>query len=444
MRHLRSLLPLLAFVPCMVVFAAEPARPDLVGMVKGADGAPIAGATVMMDTARVKRGHSPLCPSCYADCAKSGRTDKEGRFRIASLDPDLVFTVLVTAPHHRPVQVEKVDPAKGEMQAALEPLDLAKLGRERYVQGRVLDDQGKPLTGAVISPRWFKTDKREGLGFQDVDSLAVSDNEGKFTITAKDPLEFVSLMVRSRGLAPRVEEKLKPGEKLRDISMDAGATITGRVVKDGKPVPLAQVGLVQDNRDATQFFGDQSIACDEQGRFTFYNVHGEQPYFVYGMMDSLKDKGALPARVIHPGKTGSTLDVGDLPVIQAYTLKGRVILPEGEKVPPGIKMMLGREDAWDHQLLELPADGRFTFTGLSAEIHWLSVTLNGWSFANENASLDLYNNQLVGRIQEDIPDLRVLMAKDGTPSARRQSFAELQKSQWSQDKLKEQPLRGVP
>lgn len=445
MRHVRSLFHLLALVSCGLVHAAETPRPDLTGVVKGPDGAPIAGATVMINTAAVKRGYSPLCPSCYADCAKSGRTDEDGRFRIASLDPELVFTVLVTAPHHRPVQVEKVDPAKGEMKATLEALDLVKLGSERYVQGRVLDAEGKPLMGAVVTSQWFKSDKQEGLGFDSVDDLAVSDDEGRFTLTAKDPLEYLSVIVRARGLAPQIVEKLKPKEEPREIRMDAGTTIAGRVVKDGKPVPRVQVGLVQENRQAGQFFGDESIACDDEGRFVFYNVRGDQPYFIYGMMDSLKSEGAMPARLIHPGKSGSTLEVGDLPVIPAYTVKGHVVLSEGERIPPGTQIMLSREDAWDHQQVELYANGSFEFTGVAAEIHSLNVTINGWKLANENTSLDLYNDySLVGMVSGDINQLRVQMAKVGTPSARRKTYAEIQKSGWDQNKAKQKPLRGMP
>jgi hypothetical protein len=78
-------------------------RPDLVGRVVSADDQPLAGAHVSIDSAAVRQGTSPLCPSFYSDCRKSAETDKQGRFRIASVDPELIFNVLVVAGAYPPV-----------------------------------------------------------------------------------------------------------------------------------------------------------------------------------------------------------------------------------------------------------------------------------------------------------------------------------------------------
>src|SRR5947208_7790262 len=76
---------------------AGPAKPDLRGTVTRADGAPLPGARVVLYTAAVKTGTSPMCPSCYADCAKHADSAADGAFRIESLDPQLRFRVLVVA-----------------------------------------------------------------------------------------------------------------------------------------------------------------------------------------------------------------------------------------------------------------------------------------------------------------------------------------------------------
>ena len=72
-------------------------KPDLAGRVLTAGDKPVAGAHVMIDSAAVRQGTSPLCPSCYADCRKRAETDQDGQFRIASVDPELLFNVLVVA-----------------------------------------------------------------------------------------------------------------------------------------------------------------------------------------------------------------------------------------------------------------------------------------------------------------------------------------------------------
>lgn len=62
------------------------ARPDLIGQV-AAHGGAIPNATIFIFTAGPKVGTSTFCPSCYADCRKSAKTDPQGDFKIESLDP---------------------------------------------------------------------------------------------------------------------------------------------------------------------------------------------------------------------------------------------------------------------------------------------------------------------------------------------------------------------
>ena len=102
-------------------------NPDLTGRVVTADAKPVAGAHVLIDSAAVRQGTSPLCPSCYADCRKSAVSDQDGRFRIASVDSELFFNVLVVADGYRSTIVKKTDPAKGPIDVVLSPLDVDKL-----------------------------------------------------------------------------------------------------------------------------------------------------------------------------------------------------------------------------------------------------------------------------------------------------------------------------
>jgi hypothetical protein len=65
-------------------------------------GEPLRDATAFIYTAAVRVGISPYCPSCYADCAKSAKTDDAGAFVIRSLDPELIFQVLVVREGYKP------------------------------------------------------------------------------------------------------------------------------------------------------------------------------------------------------------------------------------------------------------------------------------------------------------------------------------------------------
>jgi hypothetical protein len=126
--------PTLAATPPLATRANESqVRPDLVGGVKGAKGVP--RATIFISTAGPKVGTSTFCPSCYADCRKSAKTEAEGTFKIESLDPQLLFRILVVAPGYKPKFVSKVDPAKGPISIDLHSSRLRKSGMVVIIEG---------------------------------------------------------------------------------------------------------------------------------------------------------------------------------------------------------------------------------------------------------------------------------------------------------------------
>ena len=97
-RFAARLLVWLGVVCCAARLAAAEARPDLTGKVVFDDGAAVTNATVFIYTAGPKEGSAVVCPSCYADCGKKAKTDAQGAFKIASLNPTLRFRLLVLAP----------------------------------------------------------------------------------------------------------------------------------------------------------------------------------------------------------------------------------------------------------------------------------------------------------------------------------------------------------
>src|SRR5439155_11136875 len=105
-----------------LLLAADPAGPALRGTVADADGKPVAGARVDVATAAPKVGQGLFCTSCYRDCAKSTRTDADGRFEIGDLDPSLKFTVLVSAPGKNSYWTGLLDPRLEEPKVRLDTL----------------------------------------------------------------------------------------------------------------------------------------------------------------------------------------------------------------------------------------------------------------------------------------------------------------------------------
>ena len=278
----------LLLVP-IILLTAAPERPDLEGRIIAKGGGPVAGAHVMISTASVRQGTSPLCPSCYADCRKTPQTDMRGRFRIASLDPELLFNVLVVADGYQPTFTSKSDPAKGPIEVALSPFDVEKLDPNRVLRGVVLGPDGQPLAGAKIRAQGFSTEAFSGFSPDIFDPVAVSNLRGEFVLTSKSPIHYADLHVEGNGVAPRIFVARKPEANPQRIRMTAGATLTGRLLRDGKPVSGVAVGIAQTSRNADTFLGDMTIGTQPDGRFTFMNVFPDENYFAYGLMESFKD-----------------------------------------------------------------------------------------------------------------------------------------------------------
>lgn len=390
------------------LLAAE-SRPNLTGKVVLNDGTAVTNATVFIYTAGPKEGSAVVCPSCYADCGKKAKTDAQGAFKIVSLDPTLRFRLLVLAPGCESQYVEKTDPAEGEKQITLKRLDATKLKSPTRIAGLVLDADGDGLAGAVVSP--------EGVGFGSstqwggtdrfVDPLSVTDEQGRFWLYCTNGVDLIHAVVEGRGVAKRWVE-LKPG---RDhlVRMTSGVTVTGRIEKDGQPLRDVVVGLTTSERRCGENLRCDELAKDKDGLFLIPNVPPGREFVLYSKMDSMRGRGALPAKVFNSGQDGVEVNLGSLAVKPACVVAGRLVLSDGKPVPPKTRMFLGREQAWDHAEAEIGGDGRFEFKDVPAESVSLSVRVKGYKFSKRNPSLDWLNGGIVGHVTGDIPDLTLLM-----------------------------------
>jgi hypothetical protein len=352
----------------------------------------------------------------------------------------LLFRILVAAPGHRPQFATKVDPAKGPLAVKLTRQQLDGLGPNQKLVGRVVDPQGRPVEGAKVD---FDGIYYAGGGgafgaIQGVDPLAVTDAQGKFLLTSKQPFVGMSVMVSARGFASRRFSRLAGGQP-QDLRLTEGASVTGRLVCDGRAVPGVGVGLDGADRSAEHWIGDYSVATDDQGRFLFVNMPADTACYLYSVMsDAARAGGVLPSRRFATGADGATTDLGDLQVRPAYRVSGRVVLADGKPVPAGTRAMLGRADAWDTlPNVGLGANGSFTFTGVPPESVELSVRVPGYRFAAQNPSLDRLNGLgLLGRVTGNISNLVILLEPG--------QF----KPDWNRpynpnDQPRNQPLRGV-
>ncbi|WP_422929510.1 carboxypeptidase-like regulatory domain-containing protein [Singulisphaera sp. PoT] len=392
-----------------LAMVAGPGGSDLKGVVVSEAGTPIAGVDVFIATAAPRSGTSPLCPSCYADCAKRAKTDAAGAFEIKGLDPSLLFQVLFVAKGHKARYAQKVDPAAKALSVTLAKLDLSTVPTDRVIHGRILNPEGSPVVGATVEPSMFETEAFSGYSPDIFDPIAVTDASGEFWLTARSPIRTLAVKVEARGLARRIVPELKPG-RVASLSLLRGVQVSGRLVRDGKAVEGAVVGLVQVRRGMGEFVGTHEIATDSQGRFVLSNIAPQDDYYLYGKMASLNKDSALTCREIKVGRDGTSQDLGEINMQPAHSVAGRVVLSDGKPIPPGTRLMLSREEAWDWQSATLDPEGKFSIEGVPADEIHVNVRLKGYHLSPKNKTRDGNNpSTLSGFVEEDIRGLTILL-----------------------------------
>jgi hypothetical protein len=389
--------------------ATASGKVDLTGIVSNHDGTPIPNATVYIYSAAPKHGDSVLCPFCYLDCGKRAQTDARGRFKIQALDDSLVFRLLVMAKDHESKLVPKIDPTAGEVEVALNNRDLSEVDPKLRIAGLVVGEDGKPVPAAVISPEGVQTGSstRWGGTSRSVDPMAVTDEAGRFVLVCREEVDAVHATVEGRGFAQRWIQ-LKPGKDYL-VRVQDGVTVNGRILNDGRPVPNVRVGMVTSDRAAGNLLRCDEIATDQDGRFLIANVTPEREFVLYTTMASLRGLGAVLEKKFTTGQSRTKQDLGDLAVQSGFRVSGRVILSDGESIPLGTKLLLGREGAWDHAEALLGDNGGFEFRGVPRGPVNLNVRIRGYKCSKKNPNLDWLNGGIVGTVDGNITDLTILL-----------------------------------
>ena len=233
------------------------------------------------------------------------------------------------------------------------------------------------------------------------DVVAVSDSAGEFEIYVAKPFDSLGLEIDVPGLARTKFAGATPGGARRDFVLPVGAALIGRVVRDGKPVKGINVGVAGVDRSAGHFTGDFVVGTDADGLFVFSSLPADRDYQFYGVMDSLRGIGALPARVVRVGRDGSRTDLGVISLTPGWRVAGEVHVANAKTLPLGSRLILDREGAWDFSVIGLPSDGRFDLPNVPGEAVGLSVGMSGYRAAAGQPKL--------GRLESDRTGLLLLM-----------------------------------
>jgi 5-hydroxyisourate hydrolase-like protein (transthyretin family) len=380
-----------ASLPLLLVLAPTGPRAGtavLSGVVRDTlTGLPIAGATAYVFAAAPLRGTGLLCPTCYPDCGKWTRTGPDGRFRIAGVDDSLRFQLILTARGRRPRFARNVVAGRESVAVALAMRPVAP--DSFTARGRVLTPEGEPANGAVVELVGIRQGQHRLYGLLGEDVAAVTDSSGRFELTTPRQFEFWSalgdmpdsartftLKVEARGLAAQaVPDFPNAAITTPDVRLGRGASLTGLVRLEGRPLAGVEVGLVQVNRLPDRFVGARTVVTDERGRWLITGVVPDEPCVLYGCADSFREWGSAPVVEIVTPPEDSIAEVAALEPLPRRRLTGRVTAA-GRPAPAGTRVAVFRHRAWDvlsHMVTD--ADGRFSCDALPPDASQLAVEL---------------------------------------------------------------------
>lgn len=325
---------------------------SLAGRVVDEDEKPIAGAVVVIDTGRPRRGPSLLCPSCYPECSKRVTTEADGTFKLDQLSDTTLFSLAAGASNYQAEVTSHYDPLKeNDIEIVLKRL--SKEDGQLNIEGTVVDLDNQPLSNAKIEVRHARDGNRGYGGGDDITSLTLSDDAGKFRLVARKAFTEVQLRASLNGFAPSEAVWLATKPDPLTIRIGSGATLLGRLVHDGKPLANVEVGIVQETRFLGNIVTPFEVITDDDGIFRFEHLPPKLDYAIYTTTNQ-QAKVVLPVSIVTVPNDRQTADLGDVPTQKPRGLTITVKTDDGSDLPEHSYAMVGREKAWKSSKLSLP------------------------------------------------------------------------------------------
>ncbi len=419
------------------------------GVVLTTNGLPISNATVTIK--KVLAGRGAVYIRDAPDCNRHTITTADGSFTFEGLQEQSKLEGVATAAGYELQGFWRTDPAH--------PLEIRMVPSPKGVPaqpvcGTVLNSDGRPVEGAKIQVGMLHTkrDWHSGGG------LAYTDEQGAFTFQPREEIVACDFTIEANGYVSKSFSEVSPGPDATVYYLSKGASVTGRLLKDGLPVPDAGIGIYGYGSNGRVFPGESEVVTDANGRFTFAGLPKHQKFYVFGIMRSLRELGALPRQRVETGNNGTQIDLGDLNLVKGYRISGILRMADGkparagaftlartELTPPSGHTPTSREESnrsfyglefsFDNWRADPGPDGRFEFDGVPGETISIFLKLKPFDMLSPaNISSDGKGFRLLGMVVSNKTDLVIeLEPHDGQifPPAR------------DYGSLSHQPLQGA-
>lgn len=379
-------------VPKLEVAAAQMAAFGTIALERGAtvagevvdgDERPLAGATVFVHppAAGGARGDAVLRFAAESEETRQGVSSADGGFTVGGLTPGAAADVTVRREGYVTRTVTRVDvPSTAPLRVVLEP--------SARVSGRVVDDRGEAVPGALVTARGADAALPLGVDGQ----LAQTDASGAFVLHDL-PSGHIALSALARNYLSadplQLDLAVRADVQNVELTLRRGATIEGVVLTpSGQPATAARVTLRGTLTPERML--EREIAgfarTDGEGRYRLEGVAGGAQTLAAAQEGY---QSAVRSLAVQPG-----VNQLDFRLAEGLSVGGRVTASGGAPVAgAGVSLMPGGPGAMRNEISA--PDGTFRFSGIEAGRFIVSAQKEGFATAREEL-------QLADRAIEDV------------------------------------------
>lgn len=378
------------------------------GIVTGSDGRRLSNCLVRVVAARLPGTDEE---NIFVDDPLVGfetKTDAEGRFEITRVKEQRLYQLLFVE-DDLPLSI-----FPGAIGGSKIPVRLLGEDPSAIPLLRVLDENGQPIMGAVAHPEGLGKG-RGGKHYGNQGTKAISDKHGVLMVKTNEGYSSICFKITAPGFAP-IKEWYPYSNFISPVSLGRGATVTGRIIKNGIALSNVTVGINGRDGEAGVYLGKYKTRTDHEGRFTLKNLTPNSQWHFFGTVASLKPD-SIKVRQIQTGDHQQTNDLGEIEVTRGFTLAGQVKSRYGTPLPKGLKVLVQLDHSYENLSDLADLEGHFKIEGIPSSSIEIDINRRPWKLspANRSYSDSRLPALIQGALLKDKLDLVLLVEQGPEP-----------------------------